>query len=489
MKSSLRVLFIASEAEPLVKVGGLGDVAGALPQALLDLPTTTTGNYKLDVRLCIPFYPCINAEALNPNKILNLKVKKGSSYESAEVFQGELGNLPVYLIKGPPINSSGNVYSLDTRMDGEKFAFFSLAALELIKSGDWKPDILHANDWHTALAIHCLHSQQKVEKSFKKISTIVTLHNLPFMGAGTEAALVEYKIPPSLDPNLPKWARTLPLPMGLSAADRIVAVSPNYAKELLTAEFGNDLQSFFKLNQEKLSGIINGLDTKTWNPFSDKYILQNYNFMTLEGKKLNKVQVLKSHHLTGSIKAPLLISISRMDQQKGIDIILDALRKIAKYRWQAIVLGSGNPKLEKANKALEKEFPGRFRAIVKYDPALSHQLYSAADIYMMPSRYEPCGLSQLIAMNYGCIPVARNTGGLHDTIRQTYPNRPGTGFLFQKATPDALAEKLVESLSAIKNKPFWTRIQKNAMQKDFSWKVSAAAYFDLYRQLVEKENL
>jgi starch synthase len=483
---TLRILFIASEAEPLVKVGGLGDVAGALPSALLDLPTEITEPYKLDIRLCIPFYSCIKTQNLDLKKIMEVKVKKAHGEETGAVYQTALGNLPLYLIRGRPISQSPTVYSLDTKLDGKKFAFFSLAVLEFIKHSEWKPDILHANDWHTALAIHTINQLRKKEKNFRKISTLITLHNLPFMGAGTEAALTEYDIHPSKDINLPVWARTLPLPMGLSAVDRIVTVSPNYARELLTAEFGCNLQSFFKINNKKLQGIINGLDTKIWDPKTDACISYPFDYSNLENKNKNKADLQKTLKLPHDDNCPLMVSISRMDQQKGVDIILDGLRRVKKLPWQAVVLGSGDPKLEKATQVVAKEFPHRFLGINKYDPVLSHQLYAAADIYMMPSRYEPCGLSQLIAMNYGCIPVARNTGGLHDTIRQTYSSRPGTGFLFQKADPESFANHVEIALAAYAQKPFWLKIQKNAMEQDFSWKISAQAYFETYRSLFEK---
>lgn len=482
---TLRVLFIASEAEPLIKVGGLGDVAGALPKALLNLPPQEVKPFHLDIRLCIPFYSCLNIQNLSMHKISTVKVKKTGGEEFGDVFQTAIGDLPVYLIKGSPISKSPSVYSLDTRQDGNKFVFFSLALLEFIRSSGWKPDILHANDWHTALSVYMVKLLSKKEKFFKGISTLITLHNLPFMGADTEAALADYEIPPSKDTNLPIWARTLPLPMGLSAADRIVAVSPNYARELLSAHFGCDLQTFFKVNLEKLQGIINGLDPDIWDPGKDACIDHPYDLSTIEHKAKNKITLRKSLKLPMD-DCPLLVSISRMDQQKGVDILLDGLRLIKDLPWQAVVLGSGNPKLEKATRALAKELRHRFKAINTYDPVLSHRLYAAADIFLMPSRYEPCGLSQLIAMNYGSIPVATNTGGLHDTIQQTYPNRPGTGFLFQKAEPQSFASCLSVALSAYKNKSFWRKIQEKAMTQDFSWKVSAKAYFEVYKSLIEK---
>lgn len=483
---TLRILFVASEAEPFIKVGGLGDVAGALPKALMNLPFESTKPFRLDVRLCIPFYSCLNIRNLKLIKTSTVIVSKNDSAETGEIFETSIGNLPVYLVKGRPISKSPAVYSLDTRQDGDKFTFFSLAVLEFIQSSDWKPDIIHANDWHTALSVYALKSLARNKNSFKNVSTLITLHNLPFMGAGTEAALADYGIPASNDKNLPVWARTLPLPMGLSAADQIVAVSPNYARELLTTRFGCNLQTFFRAYQNKLQGIINGLDTDIWDPKKDPCISHPFDLSTIENKEKNKNIIKKSLKIPLTDDIPLLVSISRMDQQKGVDILLDGLRLIKDLPWQAVVLGSGNPKLEKATQTLAKELRHRFKGIFTYDPVLSHQLYAAADIFLMPSRYEPCGLSQLIAMNYGAIPVATNTGGLHDTIQQTYPKRPGTGFLFQKADPRSFASQLSVAISTYAHKSFWKKIQKKAMSQDFSWEVSARAYFDVYKSLIEK---
>lgn len=482
-KRLIRVLFIASEAEPLVKVGGLGDVAGALPKALQEASRGPSCSVDLDVRLCIPFYSCINSEKLSLQRIDKFSIPTKKNPVPGEIYQGSLDGLPLYLIKGKPISESPTIYNLDTEKDGEKFAFFSLAVLEFIRNSDWKPDIIHANDWHTALTLHCLRIAQETEIVFKKIHGIITLHNLPFMGAGTEKALAKYQITPSKDPALPEWAKTLPLPMGLSAAQKIIAVSPNYAHELFSAEFGNSLQSFFKANSEKVMGIINGLDCQAWNPQSDSKIRQTFDVSSLDKRIENKESLLHDLHLDPDNKIPLLVSISRMDQQKGVDIILAGLQKIANLKWRAVILGSGNPRLEKAVKEMEKKHPDRVKAINRYDPTLSHRLYAAADIYMMPSRYEPCGLSQLIAMHYGCVPVARNTGGLHDTIQQTNPGRPGTGYLFQKADAISFSTKLSTAIKDYKNKSFWQKIQVKGMKQDFSWQKSARAYLDVYSEL------
>jgi len=238
-------------------------VAGALPKAIRSLPLELTDNREVDIRLCIPYYSCINSNDLRIFRC-SIHSYKNEGKEDGIIFCTLTGNIPIYLISGKPISKSREVYSRNTSEDGEKFTFFSLAILEMIKKLDWKPDIIHANDWHTALTIHAL--QHNKDQSLQKIHTIITLHNLPFMGAGTLRALQEYQVVPSQDMTLPEWARTLPLPMGLSAADRIIAVSPHYAREIMRPAFGCNLQRFLKTHGDKVSGILNGLDTSVWDP-------------------------------------------------------------------------------------------------------------------------------------------------------------------------------------------------------------------------------
>ena len=476
MSEVLNVLFLAAEADPFIKVGGLGDVAGSLPQYLRSLPLEVTNGIVVDVRLVLPMHPVIKAElyGLRPLSIFPLSLKTGDV--PVQVFETTLKGLPVYFLDGAPIASSGSVYSSDASLDGGKYSFFSLAALELTRHLDWKPTIVHANDWHTSLACYAL-LIKRWEGEFPGVSSILTLHNLPYMGPDISANLDEYNLI-QVQTGLPEWANTKPLPLGLWAADAIVAVSPTYAREVLTPEYGCGLEDYLNARKESLNGILNGIDVDSFNPTSDPAIGANFGIPTLEKRSLNKSALQVRMGLPNDLEVPVIGVISRMDPQKGIDIIPKALQKLKDLKWQAFILGTGDPKLEEAIRLLQVEFPDRVRAEFKYDPGLARQIYAGADIFLMPSRYEPCGLSQMIAMRYGCVPIVSAVGGLKDTI---YNNE--TGFIFGKPTAGRLATAIKKAFKILADHSRWETLQKAGMSQDFSWSVSAKQYFQLYERV------
>ncbi|KAF0112313.1 MAG: starch synthase [Chloroflexi bacterium] len=484
---SIHVLFIAAEADPYVKIGGLGDVAGSLPLALHRLYNADIFQQKLDIRLVLPYYGVIQQQDLTVKKVCSFSVQTNKDPVQAEVYETTKEGLIIYFVSGDPIPPGDPVYNQNFSADADKFIFFSLACLELPKVLGWRVDILHVHDWHTAIAVHQLKMIKKRDSFYKKSRSIITLHNLPFMGNGSEQALVKYKIKPSTDPTLPDWAQYLPLPMGFAAADQIVAVSPAYAQEILTPEFSCNLHDFFESNQKKLSGILNGLDTILWNPSTDSFIHQTYDRNSLGKKRLNKSEIQKEMGLVENPETPLIVLISRMDTQKGIDIAIEALKLTKNLPWQAILLGSGDIKLEQLCQSLEDQLPDKVRARVSFDPKLSHRMYAGGDMLLMPSRYEPCGLTQMIAMRYGCIPVARATGGLKDSIIDNEKSLERTGFLFETADPQAFAKSLTTALVCFDKNSEWIEIQQRAMQTDFSWAHSAVKYSRLYNRLVIKQ--
>lgn len=477
----LNILFIASEADPFVKIGGLGDVAGSLPLAIHELSNAQT-NY--DIRLAIPLYGFIKQKYPDLKKLTDFKVNTGSLSINAAVFSIVHHGMTVYFISGDPINENEPVYGTNFNADAEKFIFFSLACLELPRVLKWKIDILHCNDWHTAIAIHQLEKLRLSRPGYSKIKSVLTLHNLPFMGSGSENALTRYGIEPAQDSSLPVWARTIPLPMGLASADRIVAVSPTYAQEILTPAYGCGLETFFINNQSRLSGILNGIDQSIWDPNTDTLIPQIFNLENLQKKTANKKALQKEMGLEIDPMIPLIVVISRMDPQKGVDLAFEALRRSIKLNWQSIILGSGDPILERAAQSLELEFLQRIRTKITFNSALSHRMYAGADVLLMPSRYEPCGLSQLIAMRYGTIPVARATGGLKDTIIDINNNLMGNGFLFEEADSFQAAKALTSAVETFFMKKRWQKIMRNGMGSDFSWAESAKKYCSLYHDLI-----
>jgi starch synthase len=284
---------------------------------------------------------------------------------------------------------------------------------------------------------------------------------------------------PLAQTDLPDWARLKPLPLGLWSADAIVAVSPTYADEMLSMEYGSGLQDFLKTRRENLTGILNGLDVNSFDPATDPDIAMRFTIETLDERAANKVALARRVEIKPDQAVPLLGVVSRMDPQKGIDLVIDSLRKLGDIPWQAIILGTGDPKLEESARKLAKDFPERVRIEAKYDAKLARQIYAGADIFLMPSRYEPCGLSQMIAMRYGCIPVVRAVGGLHDTVTDGE-----TGFVFIKPKVKDLVAAIHRALARYDDADAWRAMQVNGMSQDFSWTKSALKYFELYQRLI-----
>jgi starch synthase len=474
MPTPLKILFLASEADPFVKVGGLGDVAGSLPKALREL------DGDLDVRLVIPFHTIIRPESLNLQREAVFTIMRAGEEMPVQVFRTDLNGLPVYLVSGGPFSQTLKVYDTDAAVDGEKFIFFTLAALELTRRIGWRPDIVHANDWHTAIAPYAIRRMQD-DPFWKGVKTMLSVHNLCFMGAGTEGVLDAYGLPPVNDPALPWWGQHVPLPMGLWAADEIVAVSPSYAEEIQTPDYGCGLETFLFSRHENIAGIVNGIDLNAWNPSTDAALIEPFSVNNLGVRAATKKHLQAQFGLEVNESIPLLAMITRMDRQKGVDIAIDALRLIPKLCWQAILLGTGNPEIESNARSLESDFPARARAIIRFDAKLSRQIYGGADMLLMPSLYEPCGLAQLIAMHYGAVPVARATGGLRDTIADKI-----SGYLFTVASPVVMVGALRRAIKTFEKPEAWQALQKAGMSADFSWQASARQYADLYQTLLSR---
>lgn len=479
MPKTIKVLFLAAEADPFVKVGGLGDVAGSLPRALRALPPDLTGDVGVDVRLVLPFHAVIRARTASIRPIPPFVLKRDGEEVLVEAFETSLEGMPVYFIAGGPIDTGGSVYSSNADVDAEKYTFFSLAALELVKQLAWQPDVLHANDWHTALAAYGLLVHQWQEGQPRPAS-IITVHNLPFLGPDVHTVLDLYDVPLA-QTDLPDWARLKPLPLGLWSADAIVAVSPTYADEMLSEEYGAGLDDFLKTRRDNLTGILNGLDVTSFDPATDQDIAVQFTIESLNERKANKFALASRLGLSTDLAVPLFGVVSRMEPQKGIDFVLDALRKLTNIPWQAVILGTGDPKLEESARKLAAQYPERVHFEAKYDARLARLIYAGTDIFLMPSRYEPCGLSQMIAMRYGCVPVVRAVGGLHDTVTDGE-----TGFVFiQEKLKDFIAA-LQRAVDCFKDEEAWRKIQIAGMSQDFSWTNSALKYLELYKRLLSR---
>jgi starch synthase len=474
MSQTINVLFLAAEAEPFVKVGGLGDVAGTLPRALRAL---SNDDVKVDVRLVLPQHTVIRSNTFRPVGIYS--IPRGKAEIQVEAYEGILDGMPVYFINGDPIRASGSVYSSNNKLDAEKYTFFSLAALELPRQINWTPNIIHANDWHTAIAAYGNLVKRWNEKT-RRVSSLVTIHNLPFLGPNVRDILEEYGLPLA-NTDLPDWARVMPMPLGLWASDSMVAVSPTYADEILHEEFGSGLQDFFRNRSDTLHGILNGLDTASFDPQTDPTLAANFTAESLHLRPRNKAALQERVGLPINPNTPLLGMVSRMDHAKGIDIALKGLKMMAKQDWQLVILGAGDPKLESLAKKLQQDMPGRVCVETRYDAKLARQIYGGSDIFLMPSRYEPCGLSQMIAMRYGSVPLVRAVGGLHDTVTDSE-----TGFVFVDTKVKSFNDTLRRALDLYPDRSRWMNLQKAGMAQDFSWPNSARKYLELYKKLMNE---
>ncbi len=480
----LNVMFVAAESEPFVKIGGLGDVAGALPGAIRQVSHKIEDLPTVDIRMVLPYHFAIKQKDIKTDYLGEFSVPSQKGPVPCQVYRYDGLDFPVYFLDGDPIDEKSPVYSLEPANDGDKYVFFSVAALGLAGFLNWHVDILHANDWHTATAIYALKTRPLPSAHLAGTKALHNLHNLPFMGYGIQQALTDFDLPPTDNEILPEWARHAPLPLGLLHADKIVAVSPHYAEEILTPEFGCGLENFLKQRESALTGILNGLDIDTWDPETDPFIAQTFSAQTLVHRGENKTDLQRKFNLPADENLPLLTLISRMDPQKGIDIALKGLAYCEDQPWQAIILGTGTPFVEDMARELEAQYPQRVRSVIDFDSKLAHQLYAGADMFLMPSRYEPCGLSQMIAMRYGCVPIARATGGLADTIHHVSRSvNGGTGFLFQKPFPSVFAATLKRAIHRYFKPEDWRQIQLNGMQQDFSWENSARKYVELYVSL------
>ncbi len=475
----MNVLFIAAEADPLIKKGGLGDVAGTLPFALRDADS------HLDIRLAIPHYASINPKY--PIKhLLSYSIPSSDGPVKVDVSSTEVNGLTVYLIGGEPIHAQEAVYVNVPEILCERFVFFSVACLYLPVALKWPIDLLHAHDWHTGVAIHQLKALSKSNALLKNVRSMLTIHNLPFMGAGSENALKKFLISPATNKNMPVWSRTLPLPMGMNSADSIVPVSSGYAREILTPGFGCDLQDFLKTKSKKITGIVNGIDYTLWDPSKDPEITERYEFTTLARRAINKAALQKELGLAITPKTPLLALIGRLDRQKGFDIVIGAMKELAPFDWQLVVLAYGDDKsLESDMLKLSADFSGKVSFREEMNLPLSRRIYASADMLLMPSRYEPCGLAQMIAMHYGCIPIASATGGLKDTIVDfSVDSQKASGFLVDSPDEKIFAERIHSAFEVFKDKMAWEIMQENGMNSDFSWQKPARKYLALYKRLM-----
>ncbi len=476
MDKMLKVLFLAAEAAPFAKVGGLADVAGSLPKALRRL--------GLDVRLLIPRYKNIHGKEYELQRVgSSIPVPLGPGQEYVHLLETQVGDLPVYMIWDEKyFYAREKVYGFND--DPQRFTFFSRAALAAIRALDWKPDVIHANDWHTAPVVAWLHTYGCRDTFYKDIASLFTIHNLAYQGECGRLILTFGQMPDIAHLPVEKPGQVNWMAQGIACADIINTVSPTYAREILTAEAGMQMEALLHERQDSLFGVLNGIDTELWDPQSDPALAQTFDIASVRMRAVNKAALQREAGLPARADVTLLGAISRLDPIKGLDILLPALESIlAGEDAQFVLLGTGDPAYEARFRALQERFPDQVRVFIKFDERLARRIYSGMDALLMPSQFEPGSVSQMLAMRYGALPVVRATGALADTVLDVdaEPQR-GTGFAFQPYTVAALEEAIRRVIAVRSDVARWEMLQRRAMAADFSWNMSARAYVDLYRR-------
>ncbi len=467
------VLFACSEITPLIKTGGLADVCGSLPHALRRADN--------DVRVIIPGYESVLDQINAPVFQSTVDLPLGT----VAICSTRLAELEVLLVTHPCFsNRPGNPYMSDNDRawpdNPLRFALFSQAIVEISQNRaqlNWQPDIVHCHDWQTGLVPALL------ELSGKRPATVFTVHNLAYQGNIMQSVYTELNLPPALfhDNGLEFWGQASFIKGGLAYADRVNTVSIGYASEITTPAFGNGMEGILRSRGDRLSGILNGIDINDWNPATDPYLPQNYNAQTLDKKSSNKTALQELMGLPVDTSLPVLGVISRLAEQKGIDILIDAISAMANERFQLVVLGSGETSLQLKLESLQHRLPGKVSVKIGFNESWSRLIESGSDIFLMPSRYEPCGLNQMYSLRYGTLPVVTNVGGLADTVTDCDKNpETANGFVIEAATSAALEAGIGRALTVYQDKSRWRTLQQNGMALNFSWDASAARYHELY---------
>ena len=478
---SYKIILTASEMSPYAKTGGLADVAGSLPKALSGL-----GN--VDVRTFIPRYKIIDDDKYGLTEVPGaIQVSMGGRTHEIKVKCVELTERwKAYFIDSEEYFGRDHLYGYED--DAQRFAFFARAVLEASKALNFKPDVIHCNDWHTGLLPVYLKTLYSSDPFFKDTATVFTVHNLGYQG------IFPKEILPTLDlgweefkpEKLEFWDKVNFIKGGLMYSDVINTVSRQYSKEIQTPWYGESLDGVLSYRRDVVYGILNGLDYDVWNPATDQAIAQNYDASSIENKVKNKLALQNENNMTEDPEVPLIGVVSRLTYQKGLDIVADAIHDMLHLGAQIVLLGTGDEHYQERFRRIAYDFPSSVGINLTFSDPMARRIYAGSDMFLMPSRYEPCGLGQLISMRYGTIPIVRKTGGLADTVQEYDPDTgDGTGFCFHDEWPSALMSAVRKALETYSNKNNWGKLILNAMKADFSWANSAREYVDLYRKAIQ----
>ena len=490
----LRIILVASEAVPFAKTGGLADVAGALPRELARL-----GH---DVSLVIPGYSMIDASTHGLTEWGRISVPTASGPKEAVIEHGILSDMTlpadrpakIFAIRHDPYFARPGLYQeagADYPDNLDRFTFFCRSVVQLLLqlqgSSNWVPDIVHAHDWQTALCVAYLEILYPDYSQRHGIGTVFTIHNLGYQGIFPATDYPKTGLPPSLftPSGLEFYGSCNVLKSGLVFADLLSTVSHTYSHEIQTSEFGFGLDGIIRERHDRLVGVVNGIDTDTWNPATDTFLASRYSAQDVSGKPACKTALQKELQLP--IKdVPVLAVVSRLSTQKGLDLVAAILPELMVMDLQVVLLGTGDASLETQFRTLQSRYPWRLGLKIGFDEGLAHRIEAGADMFLMPSRYEPCGLSQLYSLRYGTVPIVRRTGGLADTVVAYTPlamkEKRATGFMFGEASEDALLNAVLLALRVYKDRSEWKALMHIGMQYDVSWSRSAQLYEDVYRE-------
>ena len=468
------VLFVASEANPFIATGGLADVLGSLPVAL-----AARGNY--DVRVILPLYGGMEeGYKTHLTYLCNFNVPVAWRNQYCGLFSYKKNGVTFYFVDNEYYFKRDTLYGHYD--DGERFAFFSRAVLECMQHLDYYPDIMHCHDWQTALSVIYLKTIYSGRYGYDHIRAIFTIHNIEYQGKyGKEILEDLFGLPHNVGPLL-DYDGCLNLMKGaIQCSDYVTTVSRTYAEEIKDPFFAHGLQYVINDNAAKLKGILNGIDVDLYDPSKDKCLFKKYSVDDMEGKKVCKAELQKMLNLPVRADVPIIAIISRLVSHKGLDLVKCVLEELLCEDIQVVILGKGEPYYEGYFNYVSETYSGKCRTIIAYNKDLSSKIYSGADIFLMPSKQEPCGLSQMIACRYGTIPVVRRTGGLNDSITPFNDGRKsGNGFAFTNYNAHEMMYVIKDAIYTYGNKPVWNELMRSAMTTDFSWNVSAAQYEELY---------
>ncbi len=484
----MKILLASSEIYPFAKTGGLADVAGALPKALKKV--------GVDVRVIMPKYKGVEEKGFPiayKGYVFSCPISQRAV--SGEILESEYDGIPAYLVEKDEYFYRDHLYSTpdgDYLDNAERFIFFSKSILEAVKLTGWVPDVLHCNDWQTGLVPLFLRALYKDDPDLARIGTLLTIHNLGYQGLFWHYDMHllnlgwEYFTPECLE----FYGKINFLKGGIVSSDIINTVSKKYSEEIQTPEFGAGLDGVLRSRKSDLYGIINGVDYDDWSPNTDAYIPTKFTAETVHLKVRDKAALQKAFGLPARPDAPLVASISRLADQKGFDLIADTLEDMLALGAQYVLLGTGERKYHDLFATLSKKHPKSFAVKIAYDNSLAHLIEAGADMFLMPSRYEPCGLNQIYSLKYGTVPVVRAVGGLEDTIRDD-PADPdfATGFKFYEYSAKEMLRAVNRAVELYHNNGAWLALVKRCMQEDFSWEKSATEYAALYKKALEKHGL